>query len=70
MPRALTAQAGDVLDQLLWRETGSTAAIAAVLAANPGLAAVGATLAEGTVVLVPDDAAAAAVIVPLVNLWD
>ncbi|WP_294356119.1 tail protein X [uncultured Sphingomonas sp.] len=54
MPDTLTAQQGDTLDALLWRarRLGSPA-LATVLAANPGLAALGTTLPAGTRVTVP-----------------
>lgn len=64
------AQQGDTLDLLIWRERSLTAAdLGAVLEANPGLAAAGATLPLGTVVAIPATPPAAETL-PLVNLWD
>ena len=70
MPATLEVMArdGDTVDQLCWRHLGCTAGVTeATLAANPGLAALGARLAAGTVV------ALAAVSPPTretVQLWD
>lgn len=65
-----TARAGEPLDGLVWRELGLGApAVQAVLAANPGLAAQGPFLPEGTLVLLPAAAAAPAP-APLIQLWD
>ncbi|MGB8601290.1 MAG: tail protein X [Rhizomicrobium sp.] len=50
----LTARQGDTLDALLWREASlGPAAIAPVLAANPGLADLGTVLPKGTVIALP-----------------
>lgn len=67
---ALTAQAGDTLDALIWRERGlGPADLPAVLELNPGLADLGPLLPFGTAVLVPVIAAAPAV-PDIVQLWD
>lgn len=68
----LTARQGDTLDALIWRERGlGTADLPAVLAANPGLAALGALLPKGTTVNLPAiTAPATAVRTDVVNLWD
>lgn len=61
---------GDTVDALIWRERGLGAAdIAAVLAANPGLADAGAILPIGTPVVMPALATAPAAL-PLIQLWD
>lgn len=66
----LIARQGDTLDGLIWRERGlGSADIAPVLAANPGLAALGPVLPMGTAVEVPATAPAQSVI-QLVQLWD
>lgn len=69
----LTAQQGDKLDQLIWREAGlGPAALARVLDANPGLADLGPILPLGTLVIVPPAPAAASTtpVRPLIQLWD
>jgi phage tail protein X len=65
----VTAHAGEPLDLLVWRTLG-TAAVELVLEANRGLAQLGAFLAEGTVVFLPELAAAPAAEPELVQLWD
>ncbi len=61
---------GESLDALVWRAAGQgAAALAAVLAANPGLAAIGTALPEGTPVTIPDLPSTPAE-VDLVQLWD
>lgn len=61
---------GEALDALVWRATGQGAsALASVLAANPGLAASGAALREGTPVIIPDLPSTPGEI-DLVQLWD
>ena len=58
------------LDALVWRATGQGAsALALVLAANPGLAANGTALPEGTSVIIPDLPSTPGEI-DLVQLWD
>lgn len=63
------ANQGDTVDKLCQRYVGRTAGVVeAVLAANPGLAALGVVLPVGTLVYLPDSPPA-----PLSNLfqlWD
>lgn len=63
-----TAKAGDMLDWICWRHYGRTGLVPDVLAANPGLEALGARLPAGTAVTLPDlpEPAAPA----LRRLWD
>ncbi|HEX8301070.1 tail protein X [Sphingomonas sp.] len=71
MADTVHARQGDTLDALLWRERRlGPPALAGVLAANPGLADLGAVLPLGTPVVIPLDAAAAPQTRTLVNLWD
>lgn len=63
------AHQGDTVDSLCWRHLGSSAAVEQVLEDNPGLAALGLILPEGTAVTLPD-AAPAAGNTPLLQLWD
>ena len=66
----LRAQQGDTLDCLVWRDRGlGPADLGDVLALNPGVAALGATLPLGTAVRVPARAPAPA-LRPVVQLWD
>ena len=70
----VSALQNESLDALVWRATGQSGAggagaVAIVLAANPGLAATGAALAEHTPVTIPDLPATAAT-VDVVQLWD
>lgn len=51
--RSIASLHGETLDALCWRARGSTADLAAVYAANPGLAAAGPILPAGTEVLLP-----------------
>ncbi|OHC96384.1 MAG: phage tail protein [Sphingomonadales bacterium RIFCSPHIGHO2_01_FULL_65_20] len=61
----------ETLDELAWRSVGRTAGVTeAALALNPGLAAGGPQIAEGTIVTLPDLAAAAPAIRETVQLWD
>lgn len=71
MARTVISQAGETLDALMWRALGSTAAVAVVLAANPGIAAAGPILPAGTGIQIPD--AAISTSAPLredIRLWD
>jgi phage tail protein X len=71
MAETLHAQQGDTLDLLLHRHCGlGPEAIDTVLAANPGLAALGPVLPVGTPVLVPGVAIGAPATVKLLQLWD
>lgn len=68
--QAVSAHQDEALDALVWRATGKCAgALEAVLAANPGLAAMGDVLPEGAVVFIPA-AAVEPVSRPLIQLWD
>ncbi|MCC2976252.1 tail protein X [Sphingomonas sp. PL-96] len=65
-----TAFAGEPLDALVWRATGGgSAAVDQVLALNPGVAAIGTALPEGTVVTLPETSTSSPQI-ELVQLWD
>lgn len=69
----LTARQGDTLDGLLWREASlGPAAIAPVLAANPGLADLGIVLPKGTVIALPATVTATTgkQTRSLIQLWD
>ncbi|HWT42798.1 MAG TPA: tail protein X [Sphingopyxis sp.] len=67
----IAAMDGETLDELCWRSVGRTAGVTeAALEANPGLAADGPKLAEGTIVTLPDAIAAAPAIRETVQLWD
>jgi phage tail protein X len=73
MADQLTAQQGDTLDGLLWRERKlGPDALGLVLAANRGLAALGAELPAGTRVTVPASVttSAATPVRDMVQLWD
>lgn len=61
----------ETLDELCWRSVGRTAGITeAALELNPGLAASGPQLAEGTIVTLPDAVTAAPATRETVQLWD
>ena len=69
------AHQGDTVDSLCWRHLGSTDAVETVIAANPGLAALGATLPHGTTVTLPEPGIGAAADAlntnnNLIQLWD
>ncbi|MBA4355342.1 MAG: phage tail protein [Novosphingobium sp.] len=70
--RSATAQQGDTLDALCWRELGTTTdgVVETALELNPALAAGGLFIAEGTVVILPDPPASRTATVETVNLWD
>lgn len=68
--QTVPARAQEPLDALVWRELGLGApAVQAVLEANPGLAAQGPFLLDGTRVVLPAAASAPAP-APLIQLWD
>lgn len=70
MADVITARHGDTLDGLIWRERGlGIEDCPAVLAANPGLAAHGATLPARTSVVIPPMAAPALPVRDIVQLW-
>lgn len=65
----VTAHAGEPLDLLVWRALGAyPGTVEATLDVNSGLARLGPTLPEGTVVTIPLPVAPAQV-APLVQLW-
>lgn len=53
MATIVRTQQGDTVDQLALRHYGTTTMVEAILAANPGLAAHGATLPQGLPVTLP-----------------
>jgi phage tail protein X len=61
MPAAYTTIAGDTVDLIAWRYYGGLDGRQAeqLLAANPGLAELGAVLPAGVVIMLPDFAATA-----------
>lgn len=72
MPPITRALQGDTLDLICWRLLGTTegGVVDAAYALNPGLAALGTILPEGTEVVLPDPPSAATVALQTVNLWD
>jgi phage tail protein X len=75
MPKAYTAQQGDTLDAMCWRELGTTSGgiVEAALELNPVLAAAGPVIAEGTAVTLPDvpqGGASGTRTLETVNLWN
>lgn len=70
MPDTTTALQSETADMICRREYGDESGyVEAVLAANPGLAAIGPALPMGTIVVLPEIAAAFEV-TPVVTLWD
>lgn len=62
---------GETVEALVWRViAGDAEAVEAVLAANPGLADLGAILPEGTPVTIPAAAASSPASATLIQLWD
>lgn len=64
------ARQGETVDALCWRVFGRTDMTEAVLALNPGLAALGPVLPVGQPVTLPDAPASAAAMRDTVKLWD
>lgn len=65
------ARQGDTVDALCHRHFGRTAGLVEqTLDLNPGLATLGPILPIGTAVDLPEPAAAAPAMKPLVKLWD
>lgn len=64
------AHQGDTVDSLCWRHLGSTADVELVLEINPGLAALGPILPEGTRLTLPDASVTVVAQANLINLWD
>lgn len=70
MADTIRARAGDTLDGLLWRERRlGPEALPAVMAANRGIAGLGAVLPIGTTVTIPPAASTAPATRELVQLW-
>lgn len=66
-----TALAGETLDAICWRVLGRTQGVTEqAYALNPGLAASGPQLAEGTVVQLPDITKTAPAMRETIQLWD
>jgi phage tail protein X len=61
------AQQGDTVDLVAWREYGAPAMTEVMLEANPGLAALGPVLPQGTPIRLP--ARATAPPAPKYTLW-
>lgn len=62
---------GDTVDAIVWRVFGRTAGLVEqVLELNPGLAALGVIVPEGTEILLPEPAAAQEPTSQRVQLWD
>ena len=59
MARTIQTQPDETIDALCWRALGSSHAVEAIYAANPGLAAQGPRLPGGLTVTVPETATAA-----------
>lgn len=66
----IIAHQGDTLDNLCWRHLGSVDPVETALLLNPGLAAIGPILPEGTAVTLPETTQAAAQTTPIIQLWD
>lgn len=67
----VSALDGETLDEICWRVLGRTRVVTEqVLALNPGIAALGPRLPEGTPVTLPDLAAIAPDVRETVKLWD
>lgn len=66
-----TAREGETVDEVCWRVLGRTGGVTEqVLALNPGVAALGPKLPGGTVLALPDQAAAQTATRQTVQLWD
>lgn len=66
----VTAHQGDTLDTLCWRHLGTTQPVESALQINPGLAALGPILPQGTAVTLPEAERAAAPLKTTIQLWD
>jgi phage tail protein X len=70
MADTVTAQQGETLDALIWRTRGlGPSELGTVMAANPGLAALGAVLPTGTAVSLPETPPTP-VVRDVIQLWD
>lgn len=66
-----TAFAGETLDAICWRVLGRTQGVTEqAYALNPGLAAAGPQLAEGTLVQLPNATAPTSAMRETIKLWD
>lgn len=63
------AMEGDTLDLICWRHYGATAPVDTVLAANPGLAALGVIIPMGTVITLPAITTVSTTSTTEVSLW-
>lgn len=71
MATTATARDGETVDEVCWRILGRTSAVTEqVLALNPGVAALGPRLPGGTMLVLPDLAAAQPAVRETVQLWD
>lgn len=71
MSKIVQSRQGDTVDLICWRNYGRTAGtVETVLAANPGIAALGAVLPFGTTMILPDLALPASNQIATVSLWD
>lgn len=69
--RTVLSRQGDTADIIAARcYDGDTTMTAAILAANPGLAALGPIIPAGTSVTLPARSAATATVTETVSLWD
>lgn len=64
------AHQGDTLDTLCWRHLGTTDPVESALEVNPGLAALGPILPEGTAVTLPAAESIAPPAKTIIQLWD
>lgn len=70
MAKLYTTKQGETVDLACWKHYGRTAGVTeAVLAANAGLADLGAILPMGTIISMPDVEKKPSA-QPLVSLWD
>ncbi|HET9510008.1 MAG TPA: tail protein X [Sphingomonas sp.] len=70
MADTVHARQGETLDALIWRARRlGPSNLGAILAANPGLAALGGVLPTGTPVVLPDTPATP-VVRDIIQLWD
>lgn len=70
--KVITAQQGDTIDALCWRNLGTTSGgvVEAALELNSAFAAAGPILDEGTPITLPDPPQSQTTILETVNLWD
>ena len=72
MTQTYISKAGDVVDEIAFNQYGACTAdtLNAMFAANPGLAGLGAILAAGVVITMPDAPPVTAPASQSVSLWD